>query len=195
MPPTPVRTLAAAGLATMLASAGGTLPAAAADWIIDYDESRLGFVAGVGGTDVPGSFGSWRAEITFDETDLGAASAVVTIDMASADTGDGTRDGTLRGTDFFAVTEHPEGRFESTAFRGAEGGGFEMDGLLTMRGTSREVTIPFTLSAQEEGGVIASGAVTIDRTEWGIGQGEFSGDGTVAYPVEITLDVAATPEG
>ena len=169
------------------------LPAFAADWAVDYPASRLGFVAQVGGAPVEGAFGTWTAEIRFDEAALDDASAVVIIDMASADTGDGTRDGTLRGNDFFAVGDHPEGRFESTAFRRTEDGAFEMDGALTMRGVTQDVTIPFTLEDMEDGGIRAAGSVTIDRSAFGIGQGDFSGEGTVAHGVEILLDVAATP--
>ena len=183
-----IRVLAAAAL--MLTAAG---PAFASAWEIDYAASRLGFTATVGGVPVEGGFADWQATIVFDETALDGASAVVIIEMASADTGDATRDSTLLGRDFFATELYPQGVFESTGFRATGDNAFEMDGMLTMRDVSLPVVIPFTLERDADGGVTARGAVTVDRSDFGIGQGDFAGEGTVAYPVRIALEVVADP--
>jgi len=185
-----LRTLVASALLSG-ALALFALPAAASQWVVDSEASTLGFEATVFGSVVPGSFGSWNADIEFDEAALEAASASVTIDMTSVDTGDDTRDSSLKGSEWFATSEFPEASLKSTAFRQTGDGAFEMDADLTMRGTTRSITLPFALSPSGDG-VRAQGSVTIDRTEYGVGQGDFVTGATVALEVTISIDVAAT---
>lgn len=166
-------------------------PALAASWSIDEDKSTLGFEAQVFGSAVPGTFGDWTAEIVFDEDNLEASTVSVTINMSSADTGDGARDGSLKGSEWFAVEEHPEATLASTAFREMEDGSFEMDADLTMRGTTNPITLPFTLTETADG-VVAKGSVSVNRTDYGIGQGDYVGGSTVGLDVVISIDIAAS---
>src|SRR3546814_17575117 len=59
-----------------------------ADWTV-ASGGRLGFTARWNGEAVNGSFGRWRAAIRFSRDDLAKSNIRVTIDLASADTGDG----------------------------------------------------------------------------------------------------------
>lgn len=169
------------------------LPASAATWSIDHDRSTLGFEAQVFGSAVPGTFGEWTAQIVFDEDALETSMVSVVIRMDSADTGDGTRDGSLKGSEWFAVEEHPEATLASTAFRQTDDGGFEMDADLTMRGTTNSITLPFTLT-EDADGMVAQGSVTVNRTDYGIGQGDYVSGSTVGLDVVISIDIAAKPE-
>jgi polyisoprenoid-binding protein YceI len=184
-----LKTIGVMATATLL----NILPAQAASWTIDKSKSTLGFEAQVFGSAVPGTFGDWTAEIVFDQDALDTSKVSVVINMSSADTGDGTRDGSLRGSEWFAVEEHPEATLTSTAFRELDDGSFEMDADLTMRGTTNPVTLPFTLM-QDGDGVIATGSVTVNRTDYGIGQGDFVSGSTVGLDVVISIDIAATPD-
>ena len=67
-----------------------------------------------------------------------------------------------------------------------------MDADLTMRGQTNTITLPFTLNEQGNG-VVAAGSVTIDRTDYGIGQGDFVSGSTVGLDVTISIDITATP--
>lgn len=184
-----LKTIGVIATATLL----NILPAQAASWTIDKSKSTLGFEAQVFGSAVLGTFGDWTAEIMFDQDALDTSKVSVVINMSSADTGDGTRDGSLRGSEWFAVEEHPEATLTSTAFRELDDGNFEMDADLTMRGTTNPVTLPFTLM-QDGDGVIATGSVTVNRTDYGIGQGDFVSGSTVGLDVVISIDIAATPD-
>lgn len=169
------------------------LPAQAASWTIDKGNSTLSFEAQVFGSAVPGTFGDWTAEIVFDEDALDTSQVSVVINMSSADTGDAARDGSLKGAEWFAVEEHPDATLTSTAFRSLDDGRFEMDADLTMRGTTNPITLPFTLTEASDG-VVATGSVTVNRTDYGFGQGDYVGGSTVGLDVVISIDIAATPE-
>ncbi len=165
--------------------------AMAGQWVVDKDESTLGFEATVFGSTVPGTFADWDAEISFDAEALATSNVSVTIDMKSADTGDGTRDSSLKGDEWFATDEFPKSVLKSTAFRRTGDQSFEMDADLTMRGTNNKITLPFTLKDDGDG-VRAEGSVTVDRTDYGIGQGDFVSGSTVGLDVTISISVAAT---
>src|SRR3546814_7231281 len=61
---------------------------------------RLGFTARWNGEAINGSFDRWRAAIRFSRDDLAKSNIRVTTDLASADTGDGPRDASLKGSAF-----------------------------------------------------------------------------------------------
>lgn len=166
-------------------------PATAAEWVVNKDESQLTFEASVFGSSVPGLFGAWDAEISFDESDLSSSSVSVTIDMTSATTNDGARDESLKGPDWFATSEFPQAQLTSTGFRSTGDDTFEMDAELTMRGTTNAITLPFTLTPGSDG-TQATGTVIVNRTDYGIGQGDFVSGGTVAHDVSISIDIAAS---
>jgi polyisoprenoid-binding protein YceI len=68
------------------------------------------------------------------------SSVTATIDASSIDTGQEQRDGHIRSGDFFEVEKHPNFTFVSTGVR-PDGGNFLLDGDLTIRGTTKPVTL------------------------------------------------------
>ncbi|MEM9526990.1 MAG: YceI family protein [Bacteroidota bacterium] len=79
--------------------------------------------------------------------------------------------GHLHSEDFFDVANHPMAEFTITQIQAAaEGEEYTHDitGNLTLRGESRSITIPATVSM--EGGQLKANTpkFTIDRTEWGV---------------------------
>ncbi|WP_428482009.1 YceI family protein [Pyruvatibacter mobilis] len=182
-------------LACALLVVGGAMSGThAAQWQVDPAASSLTFEASVFGSSVPGSFEKWDADISFDEADLTSSSVEVVITMESATTNDATRDSSLMSDDWFAVTAHPQARLVSTAFRNTGDGTFEMDADLTMRGQTQAITLPFALEDLGDGSVRAVGTVTVDRTDYGIGQGDFTSGATVGVDVPISIDISAKPK-
>ncbi len=167
------------------------LPAAAADWSVDHTQSTLGFEASMNGTGFSGQFGRWTATISFDPADLAASKAEVSIDMTSAETGDGTRDAALPQPDWFDTDNFGTATFVASAFRSMGGDAYEADGTLTIRGTSKPVTLAFTL-AIADGKAVMAGATTLNRGDFGVGQGEFAGDTPVALAVKVVVSIQAT---
>ena len=170
------------------------LPAQAAEWQVDGGKSSLGFVGSLSGREFEGRFKIWQADISFDPANPAAGHAKVVIDMASAATGDKQRDLALPGADWFDVKKSPQGFFEATGFTARGGNAFEAKGTLTIRGVQKDVVLPFTLDIA--GDVAhAKGALDIVRTDYGVGQGDWSDGSSVALKVSILFDLSARKKG
>jgi polyisoprenoid-binding protein YceI len=180
-----VRTLAAAAI--LLAAA----PAAAGNWQVGHEQSRLGFIGTQLGSQFEGEFEEFQADIQFHPDDLAAGEVSVVIDVSSFDTGSADRDDTAMGSEWFAVEEYPEARFEAGEFRHLGGTEFEAAGRLTMKDVTRDVVLPFTLDIEGDTAEM-SGELTVDRTDYNIGTGEWTSGETVGLEVTITIDLTAT---
>ena len=99
------------------------------------------------------------------------------------------------GPQFFDVERHPEVTFRSTAIRLGDDGRLEVDGELTMRGVTREVTAEGEYAAPREAsfGEVAGMRLqtTIDRRDWGFDwQMPLPGGGdAVGWDVELDIDL------
>lgn len=113
------------------------------------------------------------------------------VDVASITTFDATRDEHLRSPDFFDAERYPEVTFESDAVR-PEGSELFVDGILTIKGVAREVTLRGTLAGTEtdpwgnERIGLDLGAA-IDRTQWGITWNAPLPGGGFLLPDTVTL--------
>ncbi|MCQ8239283.1 YceI family protein [Rhizosaccharibacter radicis] len=173
--------------ATTPRDAAGTF---APDWVLDQASSRLGFVATVNNESVSGRFDRWDARIRFDPDHPDAARVMVRIDPGSARTGDDTRDQMLPTSDWFDRATFPDASFGFEGARALGGGRFEAEGMLAIRGTSRPVTLVFTL-AVADGVAHVTGTLPIDRRTFGVGQGQWAGTDSVAATVEVRIDLRA----
>lgn len=152
---------------------------------------RLNFTAQWNGEPVNGSFGKWSSTILFAPDALEASRVDVSIDLASVDTGDSQRDGTLTDSDFFDTSRFATATYRATRFKALGGDRYRADGMLTLRGTSRPVPLAFTLTITGNT-ARARGTATIDRTRFGVGQGDFASTAEIAGPVAISFDFKAT---
>lgn len=165
-------------------------PAHADVWIVDHDASELGFIGVQEGQDFTGVFRDWRAEIAFDPNALDQARAEVTIATGSAYTGDTNKDGALPGRDWFAVNLFPDARFETVGFRHLGEARYEAEAELTIKGVTRSVTLPFTLTITGDDARM-EGALEMIRTHYDIGEGQWASPATVALQVTVTVAIAA----
>ncbi len=152
---------------------------------------RLGFTARWNGEAVDGRFDRWRAAIRFSPDDLPKSTIRVTVDLASADTGDGQRDDSLKGSDFFDTGAHPSAVFAASDVRYLGGERYEARGTLDLRGVKKPATLRFTLRIDGDRARVA-GTARIDRTAFGIGQGEWAATDAIAAGVNIDFSFNAT---
>jgi polyisoprenoid-binding protein YceI len=169
-------------------------PALAADWAVDPAKSHLGFSGVQNGAPFQGSFGTWHAEIAFDPAHPEAGHAKVTIDLASARTGDVQRDSALPQPEWFGTATAPQASFEAARFLAKGGDAYEAPGKLTIRGIGKDVVLPFTLAIEGDRAT-AKGHLTLVRTDFGIGQGVWSTAEWVALEVGVDVDLVATRVG
>lgn len=180
--------------ALLLAPPGARAAAAAPAWTVDKANSRIRFKSSFAGMGFEGGFSRWDARINFDPKNLAGSRAVVTIDLASANSGDADRDQTLPTAEWFDVKKTPQATFTSTSFRDLGGGRYQAAGNLTLKGVTRPVSFPFTLAIQ---GTTArmTGQATINRSQFKVGQGQFSGSDTVPYEVVVPITLVAKRAG
>src|SRR5262249_38766251 len=112
----------------------------AGTWTIDPVHSHVGFVIKhLMVSKVRGQFDAFSGEIVTAEEPLDS-SVRAEIDVNSIDTRNETRDEHIRSADFFDAEMHPVITYASTALR-FDDGEFFIDGDLTIRGTTRQVTL------------------------------------------------------
>ena len=163
-------------------------------YTIDPAHSRIGFVARHAMvTKVRGAFNEFTGTATLDGAHPENSSATVTIKAASIDTRNGQRDQHLRSNDFLAMDEHPEITFVSTGARQTGTDEFELTGDLTVRGVTKQVTIPFSYegSATDPFGnfrVGFEGSVTINRKDYGVTWNAALEGGGVLVSDKVTLE-------
>jgi len=85
---------------------------------------------------IAGKFDKWDATLTFASPDETTGVLQVTIQAESVDTGSGTKNGKLKGKDFFDVEHNPTISFKSTKFAKTAHNSYEVDGDFNIRGTS-----------------------------------------------------------
>lgn len=161
-----------------------------ASWIVDYEASTLTFVLAYQNRALRGAIGEWTAAITFDPQALEDASARVRLNARSLATGDGFVDGLIPGADGLQAQEHPEIRFETTAFRALGDGTYEADANITLRGVTRPARFPFTLDITGDEARM-TGRLVFDRFDFDLGRINDATSAYLAPEVTVEADVRA----
>lgn len=173
-----------AGLAAALVAAEPRL------YVIDPGRSAFRFHAVSRFMDADGRFTRFGGEIRLEDGRWEMASARVTIEVASLDTGIRMRDTHLRSEDFFDVERHPRAIFESSAVR-RDGEHVMVTGRLTLRGVTRPLTVPVTVT-EVAGALRVVGEVTLNRREFGIAyQSRLN---PIQDEVQVRFDLVAVPK-
>ncbi len=151
---------------------------------------RLGFTVNVNGETVTGRFDRWSSAIRFDPDWLDQSSITATIDLASVSSGDGERDGMLSGSDFFSTAAHPRATFVASKIRSTGPGRYVANGTLSLKGVSRPVPLSFTLDIKGDTAQ-ANGSAQLDRRQFSVGEGQFSGTESVGANVAVSFSFTA----
>jgi len=136
-------------------------------WSIDASHSHVEFaVRHMMVATAKGTFNEVKGTVTYDGVSLADASIEVEIPVDSIDTKNTDRDNHLKSPDFFDAASHPLITFRSTRIVSKGGNEFDLIGDLTIRGTTRQVTL-----AAESNGVL--------RDPWGMERAGFSATGKI----------------
>jgi polyisoprenoid-binding protein YceI len=164
-------------------------------WDVDPVHSEVSFVVRhMVVSKVRGRFGKFEGSIMLADDPL-QSSVEARIDAGSVDTNNEQRDAHVRSGDFLDTDNHPTITFVSTGVR-SERDRFLVDGDLTIRGTTRPVTL--TLEANgftpdPFGGTRAgfTAHTDIDRTDFGVSyNGPIPGaDNAMVLSDKISIDL------
>lgn len=145
-----------AAIAAILAgaSAAGTVQAAdlsavpSGTYVLDPTHAYIDFSYSHLGLSNPSlSFDDFTVDLNLDSEDPTKSMLLVTIDVASIQTGSGIFKEHLTGGDWFDATTYPEITFQSTSITADEDGGYSVVGELTIKDTSQPVTLDVTINA------------------------------------------------
>jgi polyisoprenoid-binding protein YceI len=165
-------------------------PALAADWTLQPASSTLGFSCTQSSVPFNGTFSTWTAQIAYDPAQPQAAHVHIIIQTASAHTGDPQRDQALPRNDWFSTDTFPQAVFDATGFTPMGGDKFTTTGTLTIRGVTKKLKVTFTLDISGTPAT-AKGQVNLVRTDYGVGQGNWSSGGFIGLNVGVNFTLVA----
>jgi len=174
--------------------AGSSLANAADTYTVDPAHSRVEFSARhFGINNVKGTFKEFAGKLVMDGDALKEATA--TIQVQSIDTGVAQRDNHLRTAEFFDATKYPTITFKTKGVEN-QGGEVVMIADFTMRGVTKELRLPVTLSKpiKDPTGKTRIGLETktkLNRKDYGIKYNDLLETGIPAVGDEIEIDINA----
>ena len=166
-------------------------PALAGEWNIDYAHSRLGFTGLQGTSSFEGTFRTFHVVVDRDPAHPETGTLSATIDTGSITAGSSERDSYLPGADWFNTKAFPEAQFRAVHIHQTGDRTYAAEGTLTIKGVTQTVTLPFTLQ-QERDHWRASGKFPMLRTDFHIGEGDWSSEDYVKRAVDVVFDIWAT---
>jgi polyisoprenoid-binding protein YceI len=153
--------------------------------------SEIAFTTRQMGVPVEGKFGKFSAQITLDPKKPDTGSVAFTIDTGSARFGSAELDAEVPKPTWLNVPKFPQASFQSSAIKAAGPGRFEVAGKLSIKGQVRDITVPVQLT-QTGPNSTASGAFTIKRLEFKVGEGEWTDTSMLANDVQVRFKLALT---
>ena len=146
---------------------------------VTFKIKNLGFNTG-------GSFSGLGGTINFNPDNPDGCSFDVHVDANTVNTDVEMRDNHLRGEDYFDVKNHPQIRFVSAKVTGSQKKGtLFVSGKLTIKGTTKDISFPFTAQPVKDG-YLFNGEFKINRRDFKVGGGS-----TVSDNLTVSLKVVA----
>jgi len=157
-------------------------------------QSQITFSIKEMGVAVEGRFAKWTADVSFDPKHPETGKVGFTVATASATFGSPETDAEVPKPEWFSVAKFPNATFASTAIKATGAGKFDVAGKLTVKGTTKDVVVPIAL-VQAGPATTATGAFTIKRNDFKIGEGEWADTSQVANEVQVKFKIALTGVG
>lgn len=171
-------------------------------WMVDNAHSAVTFKVKHFFTPVTGRFNEFDVDFMFDPADLDNSSISATIQVGSIETENERRNNHLKTNDFFNAEEFPTMSFVSSSIESTGENQYVANGTLTIRDTSLEIELPFSLLGIAEipedmqermGKRVASfqADASINRNDYGVGTGSWAATAVVGDKVDISILIEA----
>ena len=132
------------------------------------------------GIETGGSFTGLQGSISFDPGDVKKDSLELSVDANTINTDNNMRDDHLRKEEYFDVQNHPRIRFVSTSITVDRNAHFTATGRLTIKNTTKEISVPFT-AVPKNGGYIFTGEFKLNRKDFQVGGSSTISNGLTVY--------------
>lgn len=183
----------ASRLLLVLAAFGGSGVVLAQQKLVPA-QSEIVFVSKQMGVPIEGRFKKFDAQISFNPAKPDTSKIAFTVDTGSATLGVPETDAELPKPIWFNVPKFPQATFQSSSVKGLGAGKFEVAGKLSIKGFSRDVVVPVTLT-QNGAATTATGTFSLKRLAFKIGENEWSDTSMVADDVQVKFKLALTGVG
>ncbi|HYC87650.1 MAG TPA: YceI family protein [Thermoanaerobaculia bacterium] len=168
-------------------------PPARETWVVDKVHSRAEFKIRHLMSPMSGRFRDFDATVMIDRATPANSSVEFTIQAASIDTGEASRDEHLRSPDFFEASKYPTISFKSEKVVAKSPTKFDVTGNLTMHGVTKRVTLPVEFRGfMNDGRNDRAGfgiETTLDRKDYGITWNRILDEGGVLLGDEVKVDI------
>jgi len=181
-----------AALAPLLLLIG--LPAQAANWVLEPGESVVTFAYSYEGTPYQGEFKNVQATFDIDPMRPGTCDFQVTIPIEDISVDSPEVLDYLLDLEMFDVDQWPTASFKAEKCSLDSMNSFTSEGTLTIRDQTHPLAFPFKLDVTTVDGSVAihlTSEVTIQRLDYGVGQGYWANTATIPNDVVISVDVYA----
>lgn len=159
------------------------------DWSVQ--EGQLQITIRQLNSDVTGGFEDWTADISYTEApDSDGKHGAVEVTVAIGSLSIGSVTNQALGSDFFDAGTFPTASFQAELISTASGQ--VASGTLTIRDQAVPVSMPVVIEV-ENNTARASGQLTIDRREFGVGLG-VKDEGSLGFNVKIDFSLTAQRE-
>lgn len=171
-----------------------SLPSQAANWVLDSGESVVTFKYSYEGTPYQGAFQNVEATFEIDPMSPGSCVFSVTIPIADIKVDSAEVLDYLLDLEMFDVDRWPTASFKAEKCSLESANTFVAEGSLTIRDQTRPIRFPFTLDVETVDGQVAfhmTSEVTIQRLDFGVGQGYWANTATIPNDVVVGVDIYA----
>ncbi|HAU0201934.1 TPA: YceI family protein [Legionella pneumophila] len=160
-------------------------------WEIVPAESQLTFTATQNGAPVKGEFKTFTGTILVDPNDLKNSSIDIIVDINSLTASYAELKTTLVTSDWFDAKLFPKAEFKSTQIEKTGDKSYQAKGTLTIRDKSQHIVLTFTGDEPNPSKGMVVGSTVIKRTQFGVGQGEWSSTNEIKDDVTVNFKVVA----
>ncbi|MEM8542223.1 MAG: cytochrome b/b6 domain-containing protein [Pseudomonadota bacterium] len=160
-------------------------------WQVVEDQSSLKIRISQLGSPVEGEFESWNAQINLDPENLDTAFIDARINIESLQLGSVSDQ--AKGPEFLDAESYPEARFLSDFIWLRGDGAYDAEGLMEIGGVQKPFILTFSLNIDGDRARGQAYAV-INRIDFGIGAEGYNNEDSVAFAVEIALDLVAAKQ-
>jgi polyisoprenoid-binding protein YceI len=170
--------------------------AAAPEWDLDFDHTGFYFSINHIYSKVRGHFDKYEGTVIFSPDDLANSRFDFEVEMKSVNTNNSKRDRHLNSADFFDSKKFPTMSFKSRAIKHVQNNQYTVDGTLTIKDVSKELSVPFTYFGKKDfpfdkklevAGFEAR--MTIDRLAYNVGSGKYVEMGVVGQEVDVLISM------
>lgn len=161
-------------------------------WTVDRSQSKLQFRAEHNGDKFMGDFGAFDTAVKLNLEDPTSGEIHAVIDLSSVDAKEDDRNANLPIKAWFDVKVYPLATYSAVDITGSKAEGYVANGMLSIKGVERPVTLKFTVETMD-GIATASGTASFSRIDFNVGTGfDFETEEWVKFPIEVLVSITAT---